>query len=175
MRRLVILSLWIASAASAQAPGARADTLVAQALDARRAGYDAVAVDLFHAALAREPSPRALALCGLAEQALSRFADADAHLRLALAALDDPWITPRRAVLERALREAEAQVARVTLIGVPDGAAIRVDGRATMLAQGALSLTPGEHELMVEPPGRAPWVLRETFAAGAIERAVRIE
>lgn len=51
---------------------------------------------------------RALARLALAEQAVGRRADAEAHLVQALAMREEPWIQQNRAVLEGALQQARA-------------------------------------------------------------------
>lgn len=72
------------------------DQLIEAGVAARRGGDDERALVLFTQAWASGHSPRARAQMGLAEQALGKFVDAEAHLSEALAAPGDAWITARR-------------------------------------------------------------------------------
>jgi tetratricopeptide (TPR) repeat protein len=68
----------------------------------REAGDDAAALLEFQHAFDQSHRPLALAQMGLAEQALGHWADAEAHLRAALAAQGDAWIDRHREALQDA-------------------------------------------------------------------------
>ena len=68
------------------------------------------------ARLRRRAAPRTLAQIALAEQALGRFVDAEAHLREALAA-DDAFIRRHRRLLETARTEYERSTGVLPLEG----------------------------------------------------------
>src|SRR5262245_21211542 len=81
--RCATLVALLAGGARAQAGGA--DDLVKQGVEQRRQSHDQQALELFKRAYAIDPAPRILAQIGFAEQALGVWADAETHLRTALA------------------------------------------------------------------------------------------
>src|SRR5438552_4906258 len=80
-----------------------ADDAMHHGVQLRRERRDEEALAEFRRANTLAPTPRARAQMGLAEQALARWAEADADLRAALASKDDDWIARNRAELESAL------------------------------------------------------------------------
>jgi hypothetical protein len=129
--------------------GIDADALVRRGLELRMQGRDVEALAAFHEAQAARPSPRALALVALTEQALGEWRAAGEHLRAAVTAEDDPWIREHRHLLEQALA--------VIIAHAPAPESAAADARA-----------PAPPALPARPPG--------DLAAGAPDsaRALRI-
>src|SRR5687767_13732162 len=103
---IVAALLLPAAAAHAQGP----EALIKRGVELRRQGEDQAALREFQRAHALAPTPRAAAQIGLAEQALERWTDAEAHLNEALRARNDPWIRKNRAVLEESLRTVRGRI-----------------------------------------------------------------
>ncbi len=118
------------------------ESLLREGVELRRQGRDEAAVAVLRRAYALRASARASGQLGLAEQSIGRWARAEALLRSALAAVDDPWVTLRRATLEGALAVAEQHLATVEVVGGSPGAELWVDGERA----GAL---PGDRVLRV--------------------------
>lgn len=123
----VALSLWPA-ATRAQSPSVR--SLVEQGFAARRAQHDEEALARFREALALEPSAMVRAQVALAELALGRWRDADAHLQEALAATSDPWIVRNTDALRAAAARLDEHLGTLDLYGGVEGAEASVDGEA---------------------------------------------
>lgn len=102
--------------------------LVRQGFEARRALRDDEALARFQQAQALEPSAMVLAQIALAELALGRWRDADAHLREALAATGDPWIARNLDGLQAARARVDEHLGSLELYGGVDGAEVSVDG-----------------------------------------------
>jgi hypothetical protein len=122
---LLVVSMFGASAASAE----DADGLIKRGVELRRAGDDQAALEQFRRAYDLAPSPRALAQMGLAEQALSRWVDGEAHLAKALEAAQDPWIGKYRDTLQSSRAEIARHLGWLVVTGGPAGAQLRLDGR----------------------------------------------
>jgi hypothetical protein len=116
--------------ASGSAHAEDADALIKQGVELRRAGKDGEALEQFRRAYDLAPTPRVLAQLGLAEQALCRWIDGEAHLARALEAGDDPWIAKYRATLESSRAEIGRHLGSLFVTGGPEGAELRVDGQA---------------------------------------------
>lgn len=158
---LLLLTLLAGSPAAADDP----DALIDRGVALREQGHDADALALFERAWEISPTPRARAQMALAEQALGRWVDAEAHLVEALSHAGDPWIRSVRAVLEQSLRAVREHVGRLEVRANVDGAIVRVGSRhlATLPSE-PVSLPVGELELTIEAPG---WV--------AAQRTVQIQ
>jgi len=78
----------------------RAADPIEQGIALREQGRDEEALRLFQQVFDESGSPRALAQVALAEQALGRFVEAEAHLAEALGRGDDPFIRRNREALE---------------------------------------------------------------------------
>lgn len=162
----VVLAAAIAlSAGSAAAQ--TADALVDEGIRLREERRDAEALERFERAYELEPAPRTLAQIALAEQALARFAEAEAHLREALAA-DDPFIRRHRRLLEAALAEIGAHLADLRVTGGPPGATVSVAGRevGTLPLEGAVRVTVGTVRVEVSAEGFEPHREELEVAAG---------
>ncbi len=113
--------------ARAQAQARDAEALIDAGLERRARREDEAALALFQEAHALSPTARSLAQVGLAEQALGRWIDAEAHLTPALDAAD-PWIERNRAALRGAVEAVRAHLASVEVsVNVP-GASVRING-----------------------------------------------
>ncbi len=166
---------------SAQAPSAR--DLVRQGFEARRSQHDAEALALFQRAQALEPSVMVQAQVALAELALGRWRDADAHLREALAATADPWIARNLDGLRAALARVDEHLGTLEIYGGVDGAAVSVDGEAVgaLPLAGPLRWPVGRVTVRVSAEGYAPIeratvihpgeLTRESVAQRAVEPA----
>jgi hypothetical protein len=122
---LLVVSMFKSAAARAE----DADGLIKRGVELRRAGNDQAALEQFRRAYDLTPSPRALAQMGLAEQALSRWVDGEAHLAKALEAAQDPWIGKYRDTLNSSRAEIARHLGWLVVSGGPVGAQLRLDGR----------------------------------------------
>lgn len=109
---------------------AEASALLERGIQLRKAGDDRQALAAFEAAYARDRSPRALAQIALAEQALGRWVDAQAHLAAALAVRSDRWIVDHWQSLQAAEREIASHLGRLEVSCNVSGARVALDGRA---------------------------------------------
>jgi hypothetical protein len=132
-----------------------ADALIKQGVELRRAGKDQEALEQFRRAYELAPSPRAVAQLGLAEQALGRWVDAEAHVDKALEAPQDPWIAKYHATLEASRVTIAGHLGSLEVRG-PEGAEVRVDGQleGTLPLSRALRLPAGSALLDVSSHGR---------------------
>lgn len=148
-----------------------ASALIDRGIELREQQRDEEALELFERAHRIEPSPRALAQIGLAEQALGRWVEAEEHLRAALAATGDAWIRSRRDVLSQALDEIGRHVGRLEVRSDVDGAEVHVDGRrvATLPAE-PIAVRAGRVELTVTAPGRRAVVRTVEVTGGSLVR-----
>ncbi len=148
-----------------------------QGLDAREAGDDVHALDLFQRAYAEEPAPRTAAQLGLCEQALGSWVEAQRHVREALAT-SDTWVRRNRSSLEHALTAIDEQVGTIEVLGGVDGASVRWGGQSL----GALPMTEpasvvvGRATLEVTADGYVPYAIELTVRGGELTRqVVRLE
>ncbi len=165
-----LLAALVAGTAAAQ-DCATAECHVERGLAARTQGDDAAATQHFEAALALERTPRILAQLALAEQALGRWIDAEAHLVEAMAA-DDPWIVDHRAVLDGALATIREHLGRLIVTANVEGATVRVNGRdagALPMAE-PVSVEIGTAVVDVTAPGHVAVQRQEEIAAGQLSR-----
>jgi hypothetical protein len=103
------------------------DAAIRRGVELRKAGNDQAALEEFRSAYSLTKSARSLAQIGLAEQALGRWVDAEAHLEEALSNDAQPWIHKHAAVLREAVTEIQPHVGSLEIIG-PSGAEARVNG-----------------------------------------------
>jgi hypothetical protein len=139
----------------AHAGAPTADDLIKEGVEHRRQGDDASALASFERAYALMPTAHALAQEALAEQALGRWAEADDHLRNALADRSDPWIAKNRASLEDSLATIDKHVGRLEILGGLAGAEVRVNGRlaGTLPLGGPISVEVGSATLGIHLAG----------------------
>jgi hypothetical protein len=168
--RALALTLLLSLPATARAQDA--DALIKQGVDLRRAHDDEGALEQFRRAYDLEPTPRALAQMGLAEQALGRWVDGEAHLTRALEAADDPWIAKYRPTLVGSRVEIAKHLGSLTVTGGPDGAELRVDGRpaGTLPVRRTLRLPLGTLEIEARSGGRVLIARAVSIVAGLSTR-----
>jgi hypothetical protein len=115
------------------APAARAQRrvdLIDQGVALREQGRDEEALALFEQAYAQTNAARALAQIALAEQALGRFVEAEAHLADAISHDEDAFIRRNREALEGALAEIRGRVGDLSVVGGVPGAEVIIGGQA---------------------------------------------
>jgi hypothetical protein len=157
---------------SASAVAEDADGLIKQGVELRRAGNDEAALEQFRRAYDLTPTPRALAQMGLAEQALGRWADAEAHVTRALASTHDPWIAKYEATLEQSRAAIAQHLGSLVVVGGPAGADVRVDGRSVgaLPLAAPLRLEIGHVVVDVSARGHVPLTRDVSIVAGQIAR-----
>jgi hypothetical protein len=125
---VVSCALLAAPRAHAQPP-ANADAIIEHGIQLREQGHDDQALIEFRRAYAVSPSPRARAQMGLAEQALGQWVLAEKHLREALEAEADPWISGRRVILMNAASAVAHHLGSLAVTGMARGSArVFLDG-----------------------------------------------
>jgi hypothetical protein len=150
------------------------DAAIDEALAAFDRGQYAQAQELFLRAHKILPSARTLRALGKTEFELKRYADAAAHLSLALDSRVRPLTPQQRTETEILLRRSEDYLARYTLRLEPPAAELRLDGAPVMLdGQQALRLAAGEHVLEAEAPGYLPW-RRELEVFGRVDAVISV-
>jgi tetratricopeptide (TPR) repeat protein len=148
-------AILLALSGAARADSDDAEDLLRQGVELRKQGKDADALERFRKAHALTSAPRARAQMGLAEQALGRWLDAEAHLREALAAGDDPWIVKNRSALEEALALVEKRLGWVLVTADAPGAELWIDGdrRASLPLAAPLRVVAGTGVVEVRAEG----------------------
>jgi hypothetical protein len=124
----VVAALCLCGVAMAQTADA-GDTAIRRGVELRKQGKDAEALEEFKRAYELSKTPRAIAQIGLAEQALGRWADAEAHIEEALLVKADPWIQKSRSALEAALVTIAHHLGSFEVLGGPPGAEVVIEGR----------------------------------------------
>lgn len=129
-RGIVVLLVGLVMLLSAPIEAQRRVDLIDQGVALREEGRDEEALALFEQAYAQTNAARALAQIALAEQALGRFVEAEAHLADALTHDEDPFIRRNRAPLEGALEEIRLRVGDLSVEGGVPGAEVIIGGQA---------------------------------------------
>jgi tetratricopeptide (TPR) repeat protein len=155
-----------------QSPADDPEALLQRGVDLRETGRDEEALALFEQAWQRSQSPRARAQVALAEQALGRWVDAEAHLSEALAAQRDPWIRRNRAALEGALRVIQQRLGSLEVRGGVPGARVELNGRpvGTLPLPELVRVVAGSVTLRVSAEGYYPVTREVVVAAGGTVR-----
>ncbi|MEP6652946.1 MAG: PEGA domain-containing protein [Myxococcales bacterium] len=117
------------AAAATEDVSRQADALIHRGVELRHAGDDDGASRQFRKAYDLARTPRAAAQLGLAEQALGRWEDAEAHVSEGLLTPNDPWIVKHADVLRDALMNIKEHVGRIEVVGDPEGAEVFVNGK----------------------------------------------
>jgi hypothetical protein len=147
------------AAAPVSSSPASADSLVAQGILLRRAGDDAGALEVFEQALALAPgSTRVQVHLASVLQALGDWVAADAQLSAVLAKPGDDYVERNRRLLSDARDAIGAHLGELSVVGTPEGAAVRLDGRSLGALPRARSgkVAVGTHVLEVEADGHFP-------------------
>jgi hypothetical protein len=138
----------------------------------RRAGNDDAALAQFRQAWEACHTPRARAQMALAEAALGRWLDADAHLGETLASGGDRWIERNRSRLEAVRAQVAEHFGYLELRGNVPGAEVLLDGRlvGTMPLREPLRVVGGSASLTVRAPGYLPLTRAAVITAGQLVR-----
>jgi len=156
VRSVILLwSLAVASVAAAAGAQEKADELARQGIELRRRGDDARSLPLFQEAHRIAPTPRSAVQLGTAEQALSRWTEAEEHITQGLRSAEDPWIRKNRAAIDDALRTVKSHIATVEVTGDPAGAEVLVNGRkvGALPLGGAVRVNGGSVDVEVSAAG----------------------
>lgn len=140
-----------------------------RAMALRSHHQDEAARAIFARLWERTHEPRARARQALAEHALGRHADAEAHLAEALAASADPWIAQNRTLLDPVLQQARAaQGISILLVRCAQpGAAVYINGTSAAVAGTALRVAPGRMTFEVRASGFTSIARTVELAPGA--------
>jgi PEGA domain len=151
-----------------------AEKLIRHGIELRKAHDDEGAAREFQKAYDDVHTPRAAGQLGLAEQALGRWEDAERHVGEALHAAGDAWVVKNRAILDEALGTIQTHLARIEVIGDPEGADVSVNGRVVgKLPLGeAVRVSAGEVEVELHAPGHVPTQRTLTMVGGQYQRVV---
>ncbi len=170
MRTTLLLLALLAPANSAYAQTTDPEALLRDGVALRRERRDAEALTLFQRAYDGSHSPRALAQVGLAEQALGRWVEAETHVREALAATADSWITRNAPSLRAALGVIAQHLGGLWIDGGVEGAEVFVDGQrvATLPMSAATRVVAGSVSVEVRAQGHAS-VTRQVVVPGGGE------
>lgn len=145
MQRRAVFGVWCAaalrvSAAWGQPATPTPETVMVRyerALDALTANHPAEARPLLEAVVEVEPTGVHLFNLALAYRALNLPAAALENFERALAATPDTFRRRERRAIERQLPRLRSACGRLTFVGLPSGATVRVDGRpVTVRAEG---------------------------------------
>lgn len=107
------------------------DALIERGIELRMQHKDREALEQFRKAYEAQPSPRAMAQIGLAEQALGAWADAEKHITEALSSSSDPWIRKHQALLSESLRVVGTHLGSLEVESSVSGAELWVNGAKT--------------------------------------------
>lgn len=160
-------------APSASAGSSRADALIEQGMQLRRAGKDEAALAAFEEATTLDPeSTRARVHLAAAHQALGHWVEADALLAELLQRSDDPYIQRHHTTLLRAQEFVGRHLGTLLLAGQPAGALVTVDGRelGSLPLAKPVRLPVGSYQLEVRQPGHYPLRRTVTITAGSTLR-----
>ncbi len=151
-----------------------ADALIRHGIELRKVHDDEGAAREFQKAYDQVHTPRAAGQLGLAEQALGRWEDAERHVGEALHATGDAWVVKNRAILDEALGAIQGHLARVEVIGDPEGADVSVNGRVVgkLPLQSAVRVSAGEVEVELHASGYVPMQRTLTIVGGQYQRLV---
>jgi len=150
------------------------DAVIARGVALRKEGDDQAARDLFMKVYERSHSARAAGQLGLAEQALGRWEEAEAHLREALRSPNDPWVKKNHDALSRDMLLIKAHIARVEIVGEPEGAEILINGRSVgkLPLSGPISASAGSVDVEARAPGYQHEMRTVNLTGGQYQRLV---
>ena len=151
-----------------------ADGLIRHGIELRKAHDDEGAAREFQKAYDLVHTPRAAGQLGLAEQALGRWEDAERHVGEALHAAGDAWVVKNRGILDEALGAIQGHLARIEVIGDPEGADVSVNGRVVgkLPLKEVVRVSAGEVDVELHAPGYVPTQRTLTIVAGQYQRLV---
>lgn len=165
----LLLFCSIRGARAAETPD---EALIREGIEHRKKSEDAAALDLFRKAYEMKNTPRAAAQMGLAEMALGRWVDAEAHLGEALVATNDPWVRKNRATLQSALDATGLQLGSLEVLGKPEGAEIVIERRVqgTLPLLKPIRVRAGEIRVEIRSAGYEPAIRTVQVAAHQLTR-----
>jgi hypothetical protein len=169
---ILMAALTVAAVTEGGARAEDVESLVKKGVELRRQGKEREALELFQRAAKIKETPRVSAQMGFAEQALGKWVDAESHLKAALEAEKDPWISKNRAVIQEAQRAVALHLGSLEVWGEPAGAEILVDGQpaGALPSSGAIRLPLGEVTVTVRHPGYAEATRVVQIRAGSLMR-----
>jgi hypothetical protein len=156
------------------APLARADddaqSLLARGIERRTQRRDAEALDLFRQAYALEPSLRARAQIGLAEQATGDWIAAETDLNAVVDAPSDPWVARNLPAIQTALDGVRSHLASISVSTNAPNATLWVDGvkRGNLPLESPARTPIGDVTLTVRAEGYEPFEERVALTPGAV-------
>ncbi len=154
------------------AGGGDEEAALRRGFELREKGSDEAALAEFQRAYDLKKGARARAQMALAEQALGRWIDAEAHLAEALQRTGDPWIVRNRTLLDQALGEIRQHIGSLELSGGTPGAEVRVNGRVAgkMPLGRPLRVEAGSVSLEVRSAGFLPVIRTINVPANGLAR-----
>lgn len=167
----LVLALLTVNAARAGIPAREPpgdpNGLIARALELRRAGHPADALELFRKAHEQAPSARTLGHLGLVETSLQLWTDADVHLAAALATPGDGWVRQNQAFLAQARARTAAHVGQLVVAG-PPGARLSVAGKPAgrLPLVAPLRLAEGNVRITATADGHKPFSVQLNIQGG---------
>jgi hypothetical protein len=170
----VLLCLGVPRSAAAGDPSAEAEQLIRRGIELRKAHEDERALREFQKAYKLTRVPRAAGQLGLAEQAVGRWEEAEQHVREALDAPNDPWVTKYHDSLVDAMGLIQRHLGRVEIIGEPEGAEVSVNGRQVgrLPLADPITVSVGEVDIELRAPGYQPGQRTITLVVGQYQRVV---
>ena len=159
-------------AGPARAADNQDEAVLRRGLELREKGNDEAALAEFQRAYELRQSGRARAQMALAEQALGRWIDAEAHLSEALQRNREPWISRNTALLEQAMGEIREHLGSMELSGGQPGAEVRVNGRVVgnLPLGGPVRVEAGSVAVEVRAAGYLPVVRTIVVPAQGLAR-----
>lgn len=159
---------------AAEPYGPEEEALIRRGIEYRKTMDDLAARAEFQKAYDLTHSPRAAAQLGLAEFALGRWEDAEAHVGEALRSPKEPFIQKYRAQLDESLATIKNHIARVEVIGDPAGAEVLVNGRMAgrLPMTTPASVSAGQVEVELRAPGYRSGSRTLNLSGGQYQRLV---
>jgi tetratricopeptide (TPR) repeat protein len=169
---LLVLAIAIVPSSSWADASGDANLAIERGVELREKGKDDQALVEFKRAYDLDPTPRARAQMGLAEQALGQWVAADRDMREALQTKGDAWIESRRGVLDSALGTVARHLGSLEVRGRSTTGDVFVDGVkvATLPMDGSQRVEVGTRTLEVRAAGYYPVSRTIVVASGETTR-----
>jgi PEGA domain len=144
----------------------KAESLIREGIELRRAGRDGPALPLFQKAYEIARTPRSAAQLGLCNLALGYWLDAETFLAESLSSPSHPWISQNHETLQASLDQARRNIGELQLVGTPAGAQVLIDRREVgrLPLVGPLHLNAGPHDFELVATGHVS--ARKTLTVG---------